>query len=317
MRRQGLVVVAAVMALIASACAPSSQQQDSVVVVATTTILGDVVANVVADAASVIVLMPIGADPHDFQPSASQVASINDADLVVANGLFLEEGLEDVLEAASADGVAIFEVGPLLDPLPFAEQHDDSHRTGEHEGEHSDDHGSLDPHVWFDPIRMADAARLIAAQLTEVAPGPDWDAQAEAYARELLAADDEIDAVLSAVPLGARKLVTSHDSLGYFADRYGFDIVGTVIPAGSTVASPSSEALAQLVETMRAENVTAVFGETTQPDALAETVAAELGEDVQVVSLFTGSLGEPGTGADSLIGLLTTNAERIAEALGG
>jgi len=113
-----------------------------------------------------------------------------------------------------------------------------------------------------------------------------------------------------------RRLVTNHDSLGYLADRYDFEIVGTVIPSGSTLANPSSGQLATLIAVMRTEDVNVVFAETTQPELLADAIAAELGEDAIVVELYTGSLGEPGSGADTLVGLLRTNALRIAGALG-
>jgi len=110
--------------------------------------------------------------------------------------------------------------------------------------------------------------------------------------------------------------VTNHDALGYFAARYGFTVVGTIIPGGSSLGDPSSSELADLVAVMRAEDVRAIFADTTRPSVLADAVAAELGSDVVVVPLYTGSLGEPGSGADTVAGMLTVNAERIADALG-
>ena len=280
-------------------------------VVATTTILGDVVENVVGDEARVQVLIPVGADPHDFQASAAQIADLNRADLVVSNGLGLEEGLENVLEAAAGDGVRVFAVGPELDPIPLLE----GEEHGE-EGEEHEEEGGLDPHVWLDPLRMADAARLIAAQLSEIDPATDWMTRAEDYASQLEATDREISDRLSSIPEEARHLVTNHEALGYFADRYGFEVVGVIIPGGSTLADPSSAQLAELVEVMRRERVTVIFAEATEPSALAEAVAAELGDEVEVIELFTEALGEPGSGADTLIGMLQTNARLITEALG-
>ena len=118
--------------------------------------------------------------------------------------------------------------------------------------------------------------------------------------------------------IGMFDLTDEHgnDSLGYFAARYGFEVVGTVIPAGSTLADPSSEELAELITVMQTEGVNVLFAETTQPDLLAEAVAAELG-DARVVDLYTGSLGEPGSGAETLLEMLRTNARRVAEALDG
>ena len=310
----GLPVLVVTLTLLVAACGSGNEVDTGgasrPTVVATTTILGDVVANVVGEEAEVVVLMPVGADPHDFQASSSQVADINRADLVIANGLLLEEGLDDVLDAAVADGARVVRLAPLLDPIPFG-----SESSHDHEGEQ--DHEGDDPHVWFDPIRMAEAARLIAAELTPIAPEVDWMGRADSYATELVAADTSIIETLAGIPSDRRRLVTSHEAFRYFADRYDFVIIGTVIPAGSTLADPSSEELADLVRVMEREGVRAIFAETTQSTALSEAIAAELGQGVQVVSLYTGSLDEPGTGADTLIGMLQTNAGRIATALDG
>jgi zinc/manganese transport system substrate-binding protein len=162
---------------------------------------------------------------------------------------------------------------------------------------------------------MAKGARLIASELDRIAPGGGWHERADAYAGELLALDEEIRATLAAVPPEGRTLVTNHRSFGYFADRYGFDVVGTVIPGGSAQAEPSSAELADLVAVIEETGVPAVFGETSNPSTLPDAVAAELGEDVEVVDLYTGSLGAPGSGAETLIGMLRTDTARIAEAL--
>ncbi len=309
---------------------------ESLLIVATTTILGDVVANLVGSDAEVVVLLPVGADPHDYRASSAQVALLNDADLVVANGLGLEEGLIDVLESVEADGVNVLEVGEFLDPIEFGEaghDHEDEHGDhdeGDHEdehghddeGDHEDEHGheghvhtGADPHFWFDPLRVAEAAKLIADELAAVDPSIEWAARAAAYVSELEALDSEIQSILAGIPPGDRKLVTNHDALGYFAARYGFEIVDTVIPGGATLADPSSAELAALVETMRDEGVTVIFAETIESSDLAEAVAAEVGSSVAVVELYTGSLGEPGSGADTLTGMLRVNAQRIADAL--
>jgi zinc/manganese transport system substrate-binding protein len=117
------------------------------------------------------------------------------------------------------------------------------------------------------------------------------------------------------VPDERRILVTNHDSLGYFADRYGFEVVATVIPGGSTLGEPSSAELAELVALIGETGVPAIFAENVEPSTLAEAVAAEAGSGVAVVELYTDSLGEAGSGADTLIGMLLTNAERIAGAM--
>jgi zinc/manganese transport system substrate-binding protein len=324
-----------ILSMLGASCASSSESAsdpaaEPISVVATTTIWGDVAGAVVGEDAVVEVLVPIGADVHSFQLSSQQVARIVEADLVVANGLGLEEGMRDALDAARADGANILWVGEQLDPLPFAlsdshdeESHDEeSHDEESHDEEshdESDDHahaGGLDPHVWLDPHRAADAASLIAAELAKVEPSVDWPQRAASYEAALDETDATIVQLLDDLGHSARKMVTNHDAFGYFAARYGFDIIGVVIPGGSTLADPSSAELASLVDVMRAEGVTALFSETTSPAALAEAVAAELGQDVLVVELFSGSLGPDGSGAETLLGMLEVNAERIAAALG-
>jgi zinc/manganese transport system substrate-binding protein len=289
-------------------------------VVATTSVLGDIVSNVVGDAATVEVIMGPGADPHDFVPSPRQVASIDNADLVVANGLGLEEALIDVLEAAEAGGANVLELADRLDPIPFGETH--GHGEGEHSGEesaHSEEegaHGDEDPHFWQDPVRVAEAVAIVGEELAAIDQSGPWQERAGAYAAEVTALHDEIETLLSPIPPEARKIVTNHEAFGYFADRYGFEIIGTVIPGGSTLAEPSAADIADLVNELREEGVTAIFAENTNPTVLAETVAAELGSEVEVFELYSDSLGEPGSGADTYIGMIRSNAETVATALG-
>ena len=309
MRRIAAIVIVGLMAVSTAACDSGSSSGDVVRIVATTTILGDVVRNVTGDAAEVEVLMPVGVNPHDFQPSSQQVASVQRADLVVANGLGLEAGLDDVLGAAAADGVRVWEVGPDIDPRRFVEAEDDA--------DDGHDHGEegLDPHFWLDPLRVERAAILLGEQLAEVAPDHDWSAGAVAYGAELAALNEDSIAALAVVAPAERKLVTNHRSFGYFSDAYGFEMIGTVIPGGTALANPSSSELASLVATIEREQVPAIFTENVEPDTLAVAVASEVGYDVAVVELYTGSLGEPGTEADTLIGMLETNVSRIAQAL--
>lgn len=271
-------------------------------IVVTTTIWGDVVRSITRGDATVDVLMPIGVDPHDYEASSNQVARIQTASLVVANGLGLEDRLTDVLDAARDDGANVLTIADKVDPIPFGS-------AGAHDGT------DLDPHVWFDPERVAAGAVLIADALAAVDDSIDWHGRAREYIADLMRADAEVRAVLEQVPAGSRKLVTNHDSLGYLADRYGFEVVGTVIPGGATLASPSSADLAALIAVIEHEDVRAIFAETTEPAVLADAVAAEVGYSVELIELFTGSLGDEASGAGSLIGLLLTDAARIAAAL--
>ena len=288
-------------------------------IVATTTILGSIAGDIVAcadPAATVTTLMPVGADPHDFAPSSQQVAQIVQADLVIANGLGLEAGLDDALDNARSDGATVLEIAELVDPIPFGEHADD------HSDDHADEaatedeheHGSEDPHVWFDMTRMATAAELIGAQLATTG-GTAYAECATEVAERIRAAEAEVRATLESVPADRRILVTDHDALGYLADAYGYEIAGTVIPSGTTLAEPSSADLAELVSLIVTEDVPAIFANSAEPSTLAEAVAAETGRDVQVVSLYVGSLGEPGSGAEDYLSMMATDANLIATAL--
>ena len=358
-----LAMLVAVLALVAAGCgtedggSEAGASEDALDIVVTTSVWGDVVRSVAGDDANVSTVIPIGGDAHDFTPSSQQVAQMQAADLVVANGLGLEEGLEDVLEAIEADGGNVLELAPFAEPIPFSFEAHDDHGHGDEEGKEDDhdhegeeghedeeghegeeghedeeakeddhdhegeeghddhDHDGDDPHVWLDPDRVAMAAMALAEALTAIDSSVDWTQRAEAYAASLGTSGTESDEILASIPDSQRKLVTNHDALGYFADRFDFEVVGVVIPGGSTLADPSSAELAELVETMEAEGVRVIFGETVSSNALAEAVAAELGEDVAVVELYTGSLGEPGSGADTVPGMIRTNAELIAEAI--
>ena len=286
-------------------------------IVVTTSLWSDVVENVVGDDATVEAIIPVGADAHAYTPSSRQVAAIQTADLVIANGLGLEEGLEDVLEAAADDGVVVLELAPELDPIPFGLADGDHAHEDEASdvGEDGHGHDGDDPHVWMDPDRIAGATVLIADALTALDASVDWSVRAQAYADEVRSVATAMDDALDAVTADRRKLVTNHEALGYFADRFGFEVVGVVIPGGSTLADPSSGELADLVQVMEAEGVDVIFAETSSSTDLARAVASELGEEVDVVELYTGSLGEPGSGADTVLGMLMTNAQRVADAL--
>lgn len=308
---------------------PVGAASDGPRIVVTTGILGDVVGEVVGDSAVVEVMIPAGVDPHEFAPSARQAAELREADLVVANGLGLESGLDAALDAAADDGVPVLELAEQLDPLPFgADEHDHDEDEAEHaddeahdEDEAEDDHGhgDEDPHFWHDPQRMADAVPLIVDALLDASPDLDAAAlqeRADTVVADLETLDAEVEEILAAVPAERRILVTNHDTMGYFAERYDFEVLGAIIPGGDTLSQPSARDLADLAAEIEAHDLPAIFAETVADSNLADALAAEVGRDVAVVQLFTDALGEPGSGADTYVGMLRTNAESIAEALG-
>jgi len=307
LKRSRILVI--VLSLLVAACAGDGAADDdeAPTVVATTSILGDVTQNIVGDHAEVDVLMPPGSDPHDYSASARDVEAISSADLVIANGLALEESLENILQSAESDGVTVLRVGELVDPIPF----DSDSTTDPSEDQHTTD----DPHFWLDPLRMRTAAEAISRALADVAPDIDWQSAASAYEAELTALDAEVVEILAPIPPDQRILVTNHDALEYFADRYGFRIAGVVIPGGSTLAEPSAADLADLVETLKELDVRAIFVENTASPVLADTVAGELGGEVTIATLYTGSLGEADGPASTYIGMIRENAKTITSAL--
>jgi zinc/manganese transport system substrate-binding protein len=300
-----LIVIAAALLVMSAAAGCGGQApgaERGPLVVATTTVVGDLVRNLAGDQARVEVLMPVGADPHEFQASARQAVLVREADLLVTSGLGLEEGLQDLIGAVRDEGVQVLELGPELDPLPW-------------QAEGVGDQG-VDPHWWLDPVRAAQAARLIAARLEALSAGGGWRQRADQYVAKLQSLDREVRTLVATVPQQQRKLVTLHQAFGYFAARYGFEVVGVVIPGGSTEAQPSAKEIARLAARINDQGVPVVFAETTLPTRLADALAREAGPGVRVVRLYTGSLGEAGSAAGTYLGMIATDAQRIAGALG-
>ena len=261
--------------------------------VVTTNILGDVVRNLVGDEAQVEVVMPPNADPHDFAPSARQAQAMREADVLVVNGLGFEAGLVDTVDAAEGDGVPVLTASDASDPL---------------EG---------DPHFFTDPAQMVQVAAALADDLAARVDELDTQAfreHAEAYVAELEALDAEVEEILAAVPAERRVLVTNHDVFAYFADRYGFEVLGAIIPGGSTLAEPSAADLDDLAALVTDAGVPAIFADTSSPTRLADALAAE-GADVAVVELYSESLGDAGSDGATYVDMVRANARRIADAL--
>jgi zinc/manganese transport system substrate-binding protein len=296
-----VAVAAGALALSAAGCGQGSTAggDGTATIVATTSVLGDVVRQLTGGAAEVEVVVPAGGDPHELQPSARQAAALREADLVVANGAGLEAGLADTIDAARADGATVFEAIDHVDTLD----------AGSGEG--------VDPHFFTDPARTADAAEALAGVLAAEVPSLDDEAfrdDAAAYVAGLRQLDAEVEATLAVVPPDRRTLVTTHDVLGYLADRYGFEVIGTVVDSPTTQAAASGRAIDELAAAVEEAGAPAVFADASAPDDLADALADEVG-GMSVVELYTESLGEAGSGADTYEGMVRTNADRIAGAL--
>lgn len=285
---------------------------DAAVVVATTSIWADITSNVACNGlADVRMIIPPGGDPHSFEPSLRDRETMDTAELIVANGLVLEESLEDTIDAVESGGVPVLRVGDGLDPIPTAAaSHDD-----DHEGD--DDHGDADPHVWWDPTRIAAAVPLIADALVEAGLDRERvDVCADQYVDDLARLDDEMATIVATLPVDQRILVTNHDSLGYFADRYDFQVLGSVIPSSSSLAATSPAALDALAADIEATGVPAIFADTQNSSDDADALANRIG-DVAVVSMLTDTLDEPGTDQGTYVGWLRENVQIIVDALGG
>ncbi len=273
-------------------------------VVATTSVVADVVSSVAGDRIELSALMPLGTDPHAFEPTPQDAAALTDADVVFINGAGLELFLEPLLASAGED-VAVVPVSFGVDLLQF-EASEEQEPVG---------HVDFDPHTWFDPHNVMVWVANIETALTTLDPGSAdaYEANAERYQSELDGLDEWIREQVAQVPREQRVLVTDHVSLSYFARRYAFEQLGAVFPAYSTLTEPSAQQLARLEDAIRELDVKAVFvGRTVNPN-LARRVAEDTG--TRLAFLYTGSLSEPGGPAATYIGLMRHNVSVIVEAL--
>lgn len=299
-----LLSLLCVLALGSGAVGCTAGGQDRPTVVVTTNILGDITRNVVGEEAEVTVLMGPGADPHSFGISAPQAASVEQADLVVHNGLGLEENVLRHVEAAKEAGVPTLAVGDAVDPIAYTS------------GESADE---PDPHFWTDPERVHRAVGIIADQVAEHVKGVDRKAvekNASGYGGEITELTSWMRTAFDEIPEGSRQLVTNHHVFGYLAERFGFRIVGAVIPSGTTLASPSASDLRSLADAVEKAGVKAVFADSSQPDRLAQVLRSESRIDVDVVPLFSESLTEKGKGAATYLEMMRANTRSIATGLG-
>jgi len=299
--RSGLAAAAIVIAFAAGACggtgATVAPAGPSVVV--TTSVLGSVVRDLVGDRAAVTVLMGNGVDPHDWAPSAKDIEKVMNADIVVANGLALEEGFEKSLDEAEAAGVRVFHATDHIAIREAAEKEDAAA---------DDDHVPGDPHFWVDPLSMQAVVTALATELAAV--GIDVVDRAADLEQRLGDLDAEVRSTLDAVPEANRKLVTGHESMGYFTDRYGFELIGTVVPGLSSQGEVSAGELAELRRTIEATGVPAIFAEVGTPAAVVEAIGAETG--ARVVELPTHIIPDDGSYETFVRGIATI----VAGALG-
>lgn len=318
------------LALLAAACSPASTTSDTgdeplrlpivepmtaagerLQVVATTSIIGDVVRQVGGEAIDLTVLMQPGQDPHSYQPGAADLTAVADADLIFMNGWNLEEALVGDLVAIGREATLI-PVSAGITPRLLSED-DDEHDGGSHV------HGPVDPHVWQsvpNVIRWVENIRQVLSA-ADPANATRYETSAAAYSRSLQQLDEDLRAMLAAIPEDRRVLVTNHDNLGYFADAYGFEVAGTIIPSISSLAEPSAGELARLIGAMRSRGICTLILEATAAGQVARTLKNELTDcdKVRLVLLYADALGPPGSGAESYIGMMQTNAAALVKGL--
>jgi ABC-type Zn uptake system ZnuABC Zn-binding protein ZnuA len=294
---------------------------DRLQVVATTSIIGDVIRQVGGDAIDLVVLMQPGQDPHSYQPGAADLTAAADAHVIFVNGWNLEEGLVDDLVTIGRDA-AIVPISAGIEPREMTSSADEESEEAHDEmevGEEDHAHGPLDPHVWQDVSNVMLWVENVRQILSAADPdnAATYATNAERYRVELDQLDADLSTQFETIPAERRVLITNHESLGYLADAYGFEVVGTIIPSVSTLAEPTAAALAELVNTMRAEDICTILLETTASDQLARTLENELAacDEVGLITLYTGSLGPGGSDADTYIGMMRANAAALVEGL--
>lgn len=278
-----------------SAVQPSAPTAGLPRVLAVESFLADIAQNVAGDRLTVETLLPLGVDPHAYQPTPRDVAKVADSDILIVNGAGIESYLDSLLANAGGQRLVITASAGLT-PRP------------DPQGEHPEG----DPHFWLDPNNVIAYVENIRNGLSQVDPdgASVYAANAAAYIEQLKALDQRITQQVATVQPARRLLVTNHESLGYFADRYGFTVVGAVIPSVSTEASPTAQQMAALIEQIKASGAPAIFLETGANPQLAQQIAAETGVKV-VTDLYTHSLSAPDGPAPTYIDMMKYNVSQI------
>ncbi len=288
------------------ACAPASTpapRQPALNVLATETFLADIAQNVAGARVKVNALMPVGIDPHSFEPTPADIKKVADSTVLIINGAGVEAFLEKLLQNAGGKRLVIEASKGLTSRKPSA-------------GEPVDADNPVDPHFWLDPNNVVQYTENIRDGLSQVDPDgvATYTANAAAYIAKLKELDQWIADQVKPLPPARRLLVTNHESLGYFADRYGFKIIGAIIPSVSTEASPSAQQLAQLVDQIRATHAPAIFLETGANPQMAKQVAQETGIKI-VPELLTHSTTDANGLAPTYIDMMKYDVRTMVDAL--
>ena len=295
-----LLAAACLLALPAAAgCGDDAGSSSSgVTVVATTTQAADLARAVAGDRAEVVGLIPPNADPHDYEVRPGDVKALADADVVIRSGGDLDDWLAGAIDSSGTGARELV----LIDEVDTI--------AGEEE--------DVDPHWWQDPRNAAKAVAAIEAELSaaDADGSATYARNARAYTAELTALDRAVADCIEQIPAAQRKLVTTHDALGYYAERYGLEVVGAVIPSLSTQAQASAGEVDELVRTIRRERVKAIFAESSVNPKLEQVVADEAGAQVGR-ALWADTLGPEGSDGATYLTSIAANTRAIADGLGG
>lgn len=296
-----LGLVAALLVSCGRTSSPTPPAGTELRAVAAEAFLADIAQNVAGSRALVCTLIPLGVDPHTYEPTPGDLALVADSDVLIVNGAGLEGFLGELLRNVG-DGWLLIEASAGLTSREVRD------------GGASEIQRDIDPHFWLDPNYVIRYVENIREGLSQADPegAATYAANAQVYTTRLEQLDEWIAAEVKAIPEGRRLLVTNHESFGYFADRYGFRVVGSIIPSVSTGASPSARQLADLADAVKAAGAPAVFLETGSNPQLAQQLAREAGIRV-VTELYTHSPG-PGSAAN-YIGMMKYNTRAIVDAL--
>ncbi|MGI5836358.1 MAG: metal ABC transporter solute-binding protein, Zn/Mn family [Chloroflexota bacterium] len=289
----------------------ASANNPSKTALATVSFLADIARNVTGSRFEIDSLVPPDADPHNFEPTPVDAARIADSDLLIVNGAGLEEFLKPLLENSSGQTPVI----EAAAGIPSRESHEENGTGDRHEAE-KEHHHDADPHFWLDPNHVIKYVENLQKGFSEIDPdGADvYASNAKAYIAKLKELDAWITEQVSQLPPEQRLLVTSHESFGYYADRYGFEVVGAVIPSVGTGASPSAQQMAQLIDQIKTTGAKAIFVETGVNPQLALQIAQETGVK-EVTRLYTHSLTDAGGDAATYLEMMGYNTRTIVEAL--
>lgn len=300
------LVLFTVISILFSACGAAQPSKDAggpLKVLAVESFLAEIAQNVAGDRIKVDTLIPLGIDPHSYQPTPQEMAKIAESQVLIINGAHFEEWLDKILQNAGGTHTLIEASSGLTSRQPTAHEALDP----DHEG---------DPHFWLDPTKVVRYVENIRDGLSKADPAGanQYSANAARYIAQLTDLDQWITEQVSQIPPEKRLLVTNHESFGYFADRYGFTIAGTIIPSTSSEASPSAQQMAALIETIKGTGVKAIFLETGANSQLADQIAHETGVKV-VTNLYTHSITDPSGEAPNYIEMMKHNVKMIVGAL--